>query len=88
MKPAADSVAARQEILDALERNELDLREALKRLRRAMGLTQKRYAELIEVAPRVLIDFERGVGNPTLESLQAMGRPFGLEVGFVKRKRR
>jgi len=34
----------------------------------------------------VLIDFERGVGNPTLASLQAMGKPFGLEIAFVRRR--
>lgn len=87
MKPAKDTVSARAEILEALERNELDLRTTLKRLRRAMGLTQTRYAELIGIAPRVLTDFERGVGNPTLETLRAMGKPFGLDVGFVRRRR-
>ena len=87
MKPAPDSVAARKEILEALGRNELDFRVALKRLRRVMGLSQARYAKLIGIDPRVLIDFERGAGNPTLASLQAMGKPFGLEVGFVRRRR-
>lgn len=87
MKAAKDTVAARSEIFDALDRHELDLRTALKRLRRAMGLTQARYAALIGITPRVLIDFERGVGNPTLETLRAMGKPFGLDVGFIRRKR-
>ncbi len=87
MKAAPDSVAARREILEALDRNELDLRVSLKRLRRAMGLSQARYAKLIGINARVLIDFERGVGNPTLASLQAMGKPFGLEVAFVRRRR-
>ena len=87
MKAARDTVAARREILDALQRNELDLRVALKRLRRVMGLSQARYATLIGINVRVLIDFERGVGNPTLASLEAMGKPFGLTVGFVPRRR-
>lgn len=87
MKPAKDSAAARQRVLDALEAHEIDMRTALARLRRAIGMSQARYAKLVGVAPRVLVDFERGVGNPTLESLRAIGKPFGLEVGFVRRRR-
>jgi transcriptional regulator with XRE-family HTH domain len=87
MEPAPDTVAARRAIFEAIDRNELDLRVALKRLRRAMGLSQARYAKLIGINVRVLIDFERGVGNPTLASLEAMGKPFGLAIGFVRQRR-
>ncbi len=52
-------------------------------MRRITGLTQPEYARLVGVAPRALIDVERGVANPTLETLEKIGRSFGLRVGLV-----
>ena len=82
MKPVEDTKASRIELFAAMERGELELREAIPKLRRIMGLNQTRYAELAGVAPRVLMNFERGTGNPTLETLEKIGRPFGLRVVF------
>ncbi len=62
-----------------------DLPDTLRRMRKAVGLTQTEYARLAGVAPRVLIDLERGVGNPTLKTLEKLAAPFGLRVG-LKRK--
>ena len=58
----------------------------IRRMRKAVGLTQSEYAKLVRVAPRVLIDLERGVGNPTLKSLEKIAAPFGLRVGLVRKK--
>lgn len=85
MKRPTDSVAARRELYEALRLGALDLRQASKRMRRVVGLSQTDYAKLIGIAPRVLIDFERGAGNPTLQSLERIGKPFGLEVVFLHR---
>ena len=30
------------------------------------------------------IDLENGKGNPTLETLKKVSRPFGFQVGFVR----
>lgn len=62
-----------------------NLADSVRRMRKITGLTQKEYAGLIGIAPRVLIDLERGVGNPTLKTLIKMASPFGLDIGFVKR---
>lgn len=83
MKPVKDTVAARRELFAAMERGEIEIRDALRRARRIMGLNQHKYAELTGISPRVLIDFERGVGNPTLETLEKLGRPFNLRVVFL-----
>lgn len=61
------------------------LPDTIRRMRKAIGLTQIEYAKLAGVAPRVLIDLERGVGNPTLKTLEKLAAPFGLQVG-LKRK--
>jgi transcriptional regulator with XRE-family HTH domain len=85
VKRAPDSIAARAELYEELARGTLSLGETSRRLRKIIGKTQEEYAALIGVAPRVLKDLERGVGNPTLQTLQKVGRPFGLDVVFRKR---
>ncbi len=87
MKPVKDTVAARRELFLAMENGEVELREAIRRARRIMGLSQERYARLAGVAPRVLTDFERGVGNPTLQTLMELARPFGFRLVFMPSKR-
>jgi transcriptional regulator with XRE-family HTH domain len=55
-------------------------------MRKVTGRTQAEYARLVGVAPRVLIDFERGAGNPTVATLEKILAPFGLEL-TVRRRR-
>jgi len=86
MKRPANTITARLEVYEALSRGELTLGQAVRRLRKVIGKTQEEYAAIINVAPRVLKDLERGVGNPTLESLRRIGRPFGLEVVYLHKK--
>lgn len=62
------------------------LPDTVRRMRKSIGLTQIEYAKLVGVAPRVLIDLERGVGNPTLKTLEKLVAPFGLRVGLVRKK--
>ena len=55
-------------------------------MRKVLGMSQTDYAKtVLKVSPRILIDFERGKGNPTLATLQKIVAPFGLEVGFIKK---
>ncbi|MCK5688708.1 helix-turn-helix transcriptional regulator, partial [Myxococcota bacterium] len=81
-----DTIAARRELFQAMENGDVELREAIRRARRIMGLSQKRYAKLTRVAPRVLSDFERGVGNPTLQTLMQLAKPFGFRLVFMPSK--
>lgn len=82
-KPVAN---ARTEFFAAIEKGALPLRDAVRAMRKSVGLTQAEYAKLIGIAPRIVIDLERGVGNPTLASLQKIGKPFGLELAFVRKR--
>ncbi len=55
-------------------------------MRNIIGMSQKEYAEkILGIFPRVLMEIEKDKGNPTLETLCKVGKPLGLEVGFVKR---
>ena len=86
MKPLSNRREATLELYEALERGELSLQEVSKRMRRIVGMSQPAYAKLIGLSTQALMDFERGKGNPTLKSLQAIGRPFGLELGYRRKK--
>ncbi len=60
--------------------------ETVREMRKITGFTQPEFAKWIGIAPRVLIDIERGVGNPTLKTLEKIIEPFGLAVGFVRKR--
>jgi DNA-binding XRE family transcriptional regulator len=72
--------ALRSELYERVERGDLGLVEAIKMMRRIVGLSQAAYARMVGVSPRVLIDFERGRGNPTLSTVAKLLGPFNLEV--------
>ena len=69
-----------------IENGKYDLAETLKRMRKIVGMTQPEFAKLVNVAPRIIIDIERGVANPRLSTLQKIGEPFGLKLVFRQQK--
>ena len=76
---------AKEKLYEALAAGQITLGQATRQMRKIVGLTQKEYAEkVLKVYPRVLMDIEKDRGNPTLETLEKIARPFGLKVGFVK----
>jgi putative transcriptional regulator len=79
-------INARVELLQELEKGRMELPETIRRMRAVTGLTQFEYAGLVKVAPRVLIDLERGVGNPTIDTVRKIVRPFGLELRLMPKK--
>ena len=81
-----DTALAKRKLIEAIENHELSLGEAVRRMRKISGMSQKAYAErIIGIAPRILAEIERNEGNPTVETLNKIGRPFGYVVGFVPR---
>jgi transcriptional regulator with XRE-family HTH domain len=62
----------------------IEIREATRQMRKILGMTQKEYAQKIaKISPRILSEFENGVGNPTLATLEKIASPFGLKVSFL-----
>jgi DNA-binding XRE family transcriptional regulator len=86
----ADRIARRarlrQELYALVEQGQLGVADAVRMMRKVAAKSQAEYAKLVGVSPRVLIDFERGVGNPTWRSIEKMLRPFGLELSVRRRK--
>jgi DNA-binding XRE family transcriptional regulator len=79
--------ARRREFYDRIERGDMSIAEAMKAMRKMTGLTQAEFAAHRGVSRRVIQDIERGTGNPTVESLNSIGKLFGLQVGFVRLRR-
>ena len=75
----------RRLLYDRASRGDVGLVEAVRLMRKIAGKTQAEYAKMVGVSPRVLIDFERGVGNPTVRSLERMLRPFAMELTVRRR---
>ncbi|TQV70802.1 helix-turn-helix transcriptional regulator [Exilibacterium tricleocarpae] len=87
MKPPEHATELKAELKRSLMAGELSLGEAIRRMRKIVGMNQTDYANKVaNVAPRILMDIERGRGNPTVETLNKIGRPFGYKVGFVPKK--
>jgi putative transcriptional regulator len=76
------SLAAREQFYEQLAKKNLTLAETVKSMRAIVGITQPEYAKFVGIAPRIIIDLERGVGNPTLETLIKIGKPFRLNIIF------
>ena len=76
-------------LLQRLYADELTTGQLLRALRRdVLGLSQTRYAELVGISRRTLSDLEGDKGNATLEVMDRVFRPLGLEVSLLPRKRR
>lgn len=85
-KRTLEEIRQEKETLYAdLEAGRLTLGQATRRMRLIVGLSQTEYAErVLKIYPRVLMEIEKDRGNPTLETLEKIARPFGLRVGFIR----
>jgi transcriptional regulator with XRE-family HTH domain len=83
-----DEIRAEKDALCAdLERGALTLGQATRRMRKIIGISQVEYAtKVLKIYPRVLMDLENDRGNPTLETLEKVAKPFRLKVAFVRQK--
>ncbi len=73
----------REEIFRKAASGELRFPDAVRDLRKSLGMTQAVFAEKFGLTRVQVIELESGRANPTLETLQKIGRPFGFQVGFV-----
>ncbi|MBQ0759800.1 MAG: helix-turn-helix domain-containing protein [Gammaproteobacteria bacterium] len=84
MKRPNNPTEKKLELQRQLADGELSLGQAARKMRKIVGMTQEDYAKnVLHIAPRALMEVERDKGNPTLETLKKIARPFGLEVGFI-----
>lgn len=77
---------SRKEIFEEILQSKHSLEDSIRLLRKSVNQTQTQLAELLKIAPRSLMDLERGKGNPTLKTLNTIAAAFGFEIGLIKRK--
>ena len=83
-KPTKDEIRERRAALSERARSgHLQLPGAVVEMRQALGLSQEGFARLLKLTTRQLAEIERGVANPTAETLTRVGRLFGFGLGFV-----
>ena len=81
---AHEIMEQKEKLYSDLAGGAVDIREATRRMRKIIGLTQAEYAKKVaKISPRILSEFERGTGNPTIDTLEKIGKPFGLKVSFL-----
>lgn len=74
----------KEELYLDLTQGNIGIRDATRRMRKILGMTQTEYAQKVAViSPRILSGFENGLGNPTLATLEKIALPFGLKVTFL-----
>ncbi len=87
-KSEDDTATAKRVLIESINNNELTLGDAVRRMRKITGMSQKAYAErIVGIAPRILAEIERDEGNPTVDTLNKIGRPFGYIAGFVPKSK-
>ncbi len=77
----------RRELYARIDNGEIGLVEAVRMMRKIAAKSQADYAKLVGISPRVLKELERGVGNPTLETIRKILVPFRLDVGVRRATR-
>lgn len=80
----AEEALKRREFFMAMPASPLELGEMVRTLRRFSLLTQAEFANKVSIGLKVLKEIEAGRGNPTVETLNKIGRPFGLGVSLVR----
>lgn len=83
-RPAEEMARMKEELYCGLARGDIGIREATRRMRKILGMSQKEYAQKVaDISPRILSGFENGSGNPTLATLEKIALPFGLKITFL-----
>jgi transcriptional regulator with XRE-family HTH domain len=52
-----------------------------------LGMSQRQFAAIVHMSTPTLAKIETGAGNPTLDTLAALLRPFGLQIGVMPLQR-
>ncbi|MDQ0322584.1 DNA-binding XRE family transcriptional regulator [Pararhizobium capsulatum DSM 1112] len=85
-KPTKEEILEnRRTLAERARTGDLRLPEAVAEIRRGFGMTQEEFAKTLSLTRRQIAEVEAGTANPTLETLEKIGRLFGFMVGFVPR---
>ena len=72
------------ELQQQLASGEITIGGAVRRLRKEVtGLQQARFAKMCKLSLRALRQLELDESNPTVQTLNSVFNPFGMQVGIV-----
>lgn len=75
-----------ESVLQGIADGSLALGAGVRKLRVEVAkMQQTQFARMCKISVRTLIQIEQGEGNPTLNSLNSVFRPFGLQMGVLRR---
>ncbi|RAR99254.1 helix-turn-helix domain-containing protein [Ensifer adhaerens] len=87
-KPTKEQIyVMRHDLAERARRGGLRLPDAVGDMRKSIGLTQQEFANTLGLTRRQVAEIEAGTANPTLETMDKIGRLFGFTVGFVPKVR-
>jgi len=85
---AHESMNARAKVLELAAEGDLHWSDGLAALRKSLGMNQSVFAKAFNLTSRRRVsELENGSANPTVETLEKIGKPFGLVVGLVPKKK-
>ncbi|WP_132956124.1 helix-turn-helix transcriptional regulator [Rhizobium sp. BK251] len=85
-KPTKEEILEnRRALAERARTGDLRLPGAVADIRKGFGMTQEEFAKTLGLSRRQVAEMEAGTANPTLETLEKIGRLFGFAVGFVPR---
>lgn len=71
---------ARESLYQKIDEQSIELKDAVKLIRKIFNLTQVEYAKKVGVSKMCVTNLERGIGNPTLKNITKMLSPMKLEL--------
>jgi putative transcriptional regulator len=84
-KTGKEAVAARVAFYQEIDSGRLNLAQTLKKMRKLIGKNQSEFASIVGVAPGVIQAIEQNRANPSLETLEKIGKLYGLVIGFRRK---
>lgn len=82
----AQQMALKDKLMDNLRTGSLSIAQATVAMRKMVRATQSEYAKRVGISLETLRNIEQGKGNPSIDSVNAIGSIFGLELKFTKKK--
>jgi transcriptional regulator with XRE-family HTH domain len=74
------------DLVASVAREQLTWGQAVRLLRTEVaGVTQANFAKMCKISVRTLRNLETDAGNPTIETLEATLRPFGLKLTISRK---
>ena len=72
-----------QDLQHRLVNNECEVGEAIKIMRKSIGLNQSEFAKLFGLTVNSLSLLENDKSNPTIKTLNKIGHKFGFKINFM-----